>query len=348
MEKRDRKGRERRSARKTSKRISVYAAELCALAVSLGAAFFAPQFLFQMQDGILWEKTWLSERERVDVEGLGTAYERSLPVRMLQFAEGLAAENSFYVNETSLFVSEDIYEYLDTDILYQEMISSLVDGGLLSYNFWKMDYTVNQWKQYVIYSDDYARGVNFMLWYVELQDVDGVLLKLLTDAEGSTIYALKTENNRFYDREKASVGYDYLREYWRESHVSYELWTFFALYYQSVSEDELAARLKEMEERVDFEINDSELAVIYGESAAVGENAEGKSVGIGIGIGETGEALWHLDEEDTMSYRLSYGDVTLEAVMKVEDVDGGSTFVIQYPNITMGIRQIYEMIPEFA
>ena len=34
---------------------------------------------------------------------------------------------------------------------------------MIPVRYWEDGATVNQWKQYVIYSDDYAKGVNFIL-----------------------------------------------------------------------------------------------------------------------------------------------------------------------------------------
>ena len=60
---------------------------------------------------------------------------------------------------------------------------------------WESYYSVVTWKQYVIYSDHFEEGVNFILWYIEMQDEDGGTLKLLTDAEDNTLYGIKTEGS---------------------------------------------------------------------------------------------------------------------------------------------------------
>lgn len=329
----------KKNTRKTRKKFLVYAVELSALAAFLGVAFFMPQIIFHVQDHVLWGKTMLSERERVDVESLGTAYEKSLAVRMQNYAEGLAAEDTFYVNEESFLVGEEIYDYLEQDfqLLNQEIIGVLLEGGLIPYSFYKMGYTVNQWKQYVIYSDNYTKGVNFILWYVELQDVNGVLLRLLLDAETDTIYALKTENNIPFDKGKEYENYDYLRKYWRNGNMAYELWCYFALYYESITEKELSGYMDEEQ--------------MWGENAVISEAAETSGNVNAAGNEEAfgrKDVTYHLDEEDTMRYRLPYGEAYLDVLMKVEDTDQDLKYIFIYPNVTIGVRQIYEMIPEFA
>lgn len=339
MRKSGRVSERRKDTRKTRKKFFVYAVELSALAAFLGAAFFMPQIIFRVQDRVLWGKTMLSEQERVDVESLGTAYESSLALRMQNYAEGLASEDIFYVNEDSFSVSEEIYDYLEKDsqLLNQEMIEALLEGGLIPYSFYKMSYNVNQWKQYIVYSDNYAKGVNFILWYIELQDVNGVLLKLLVDAETDTIYALKTENNVLFDKEYGYENTDYLRRYWRDENVAYELWGFFALYYEALPEEVLLRYTEESQIWYENAMAHGFAGdAVDGNIQANGENFEWEG------------PVYHLDEEDTMRYRLNYGDAYLDVLMKVEDAEQDLKYIFVYPNITVGIRQIYEMIPEFA
>ncbi|WP_460602040.1 hypothetical protein, partial [Escherichia coli] len=72
---------------------------------------------------------------------------------------------------------------------------NFIYNNLIPIEVWENYYTITQWKQYVIYSDNYAKGVNFILWYIELEDLEGAKLKLLVDAEDNTLYGLKTENS---------------------------------------------------------------------------------------------------------------------------------------------------------
>lgn len=118
---------------------------------------------------------------------------------MGNFAEGISAGENYYVAVQELEAGDEINNYLYSESgLYSEMLQAFVDGGLLPYDFWISTAVVRQWKQYVIYSDNYAKGVNFILWYLDVESSGGVTLKLLVDAEDNTIYAVKPKTVRRY------------------------------------------------------------------------------------------------------------------------------------------------------
>ena len=53
------------------------------------------------------------------------------------------------------------------------------------------------------------------------------------------------------------------------------------------------------------------------------------------------------EAEDRISFQIPYGeDTTLDAVLYIEEQDRVKEFL--FPDVTAGIRQIYELIPEFA
>ena len=82
-----------RYSRKREKKIMLY---LVMISLLMGA-FLLPQVIFRIQDRILCRDITLGKRESMDVEALSTSYEKSLAVRMTDFAEGLAGNDSFYV-----------------------------------------------------------------------------------------------------------------------------------------------------------------------------------------------------------------------------------------------------------
>ena len=204
------------------RQVRYYAAIFSVLALLIAAAFFAPQILFQVQDAILCRDTVLTQQESLNVDTLSTTYEKSLEKRMQNFAEGLGEGDTFYTTSQSLALTSEVREYVYSDRgLFSNVVNEFAENGLLPWYIWEGDYTILRWKQYVIYSDDFAKGVNFILWYVEMQDPNGVIVKLLADAEDGTIYAIRTESNRYDDStESADVsieGRNYIDEiYWSD------------------------------------------------------------------------------------------------------------------------------------
>ena len=53
-------------------------------------------------------------------------------------------------------------------------------------------------------------------------------------------------------------------------------------------------------------------------------------------------------EGRTMCFRLPYQEVSLEVRMEIGEVGQQSKYINIYPQLLTGIREIYELIPEFA
>ena len=209
------------------------------LTLLIALAFFTPQIIFQVQDMILCKDTSLSRQENVNVESLSTTYEKSLETRMTDYAEGLAGDDAFYVASQNLSINEELSAYFYSDsCIYGNYISALIYAQLLPYDLWEMEYSVSQWKQYVIYSDNFTKGVNFILWYIELQDSAGRIFKILADAEDGTIYAIKTEGNPVF-QEPELVDESYEQRYFMDEfgRSAVEMWGFCALYYAAIDEE---------------------------------------------------------------------------------------------------------------
>ena len=49
-----------------------------------------------------------------------------------------------------------------------------------------------------------------------------------------------------------------------------------------------------------------------------------------------------------MCFRLPYQEVSLEVRMEIGEVGQQSKYINIYPQLLTGIREIYELIPEFA
>ncbi len=321
-----------RYSKKREKKIMLY---LVMISLLMGA-FLLPQVIFRIQDRILCRDITLGKRESMDVEALSTSYEKSLAVRMTDFAEGLAGNDSFYVTSQELEITGEVTELLHSESGFnQEMLTAFAEGGLLPYELWKDIYEVTQWKRYVIYSDDYAKGVNYILWYIEMQDPDGSVFKLLTDAEDGTVYGLRTENNHRLLTENQQ---DYLRTLFRHGYVMTQLWSFFATYYEVLSEDLLNILYEWMMEGGWLDINHFLDAEVRAEEESWAEK-------FGISLENGG---YEMDAKNRVRFRMPYNNTWLEILIEVEDPEVQSIYGYRYPDLTIGVRQIYEMIPEFA
>ena len=320
----------------------ILAAELLILVLLLVTASYAPQMIFQIQDSFLCDRTTLDRREGMDVESLSITYEKSLMQRMKVFAEGLMSEVNYYVTSRDLTINEEIYDYLASEKgLLQPVIQIFAEVEFIPYSFYEMHY-VNAWKQYVICSDNYAEGVNFILWYIELLDNQGTVLKLLMDAETDTLYAFKTENN------------DHSHNIWTsgawETETLIMWWNFFANYYEALSQNGLQEILEKF--RVEYET-----MLIDGETMLID----------GYGFPNRNEYDYTAKEselfvrdnagfqrkENGIDFYLPYEEASLEVciLLDTESIryeNMGMNFYYQYPNMTIGVRQIYELIPEFA
>ncbi len=319
----------------------IFMGELFMLACLLIAASYTPQMIFQIQDSFLCNNTIIDKRESMDVESLSVTYEKSLGRRMKVFAEGVMAGENYYATFQTLSDSQEVYNYMESDMgMFQDLMLFLWDMEWVPYSFFKMEFFVNQWKQYVIYSDNYAEGVNFILWYIELQDKEGIVMKLLADAETGTIYAFKTENNH-YNAKTEFRPYD--------DETLFEYWNFLANYYEALSfetDDELVQEL----------MKEYEMIKMNEQSAAYAIN--GNAYVYDWNIGQEKELMLRDNagfqrKRNEMNFILPYGEASLDVciILDKDSVFDDTMGIIYYfvsPNVTIGVRQIYEIIPEFA
>lgn len=174
----------------------LYAAGALGLAALIACAFYLPRLIFSMSDNRLCSDIVLGEREDMDVTFLSASYEPSLGVRLQNFADGLARGRNYYFSEQDLTLTHELYQILGNDgdsRIFQQPCWAMNSLGLMSMTFSLTNYyTVHSWKQYVIYSDDFAEGVNFIVWYLEIENNSGGILNILMDAEDYTIYGLTT------------------------------------------------------------------------------------------------------------------------------------------------------------
>lgn len=327
--------RNKRNSRAGKGSSKAYIASGLGVTALLLCAFYLPQLLFQVRDNALCSITALSERENVDVL-IGDSYEPSLHNRMYNFAEGLARGVSYYVSEQDMAVDEELYERLNG--LGLEPIAMLMDFRLINSSF--MDYfMVQQRKQYVIYSDDYAQGVNFIIWYLELVGPSGAGLEILMDAETSTIYGIKTERNSLLTEKETdkwmyyiwggSLG-DHLLSSGLES-IS-QLWMYLAMEFEAVSIDEL----EEM-----YTLGTFDGVYVVGEKSSADSNIELQERIRKLAA--LSEGAWQDDNE--LIFTLPYEEYSQTLKLQLIKEEPWPTY--RYHDVFYGIESICRMIPEF-
>lgn len=339
--KKTRKGRIKQGKKSAGRQaVFPYMAELLVIALVVAAAFFSPKIIFRVQDRLLWGDPTLGQRENINVDSLSTTYEVSLGKRMQKYAEGLAGHQKFYLTSQELEADDTLEKFLYSEKgLYSDIILFLVNYELIPTEVWDIgySYSVTQWKQYVIYNDNYEEGVNFILWYIEMQDTDGGILRMLVDAEDSTLYGLKTEGSSLPG---GRFGYDILPEIIRYDGNVFETWSSLAVYYGALDETDSAITVAEkmgISAETDNEVHDKSGLTTEELQALQAEELRRKienSFGYQL---ETGERI---------CFNLPYGEDYLDAIVEIKDQE--MERYLLYPDLTVGIRQIYQMIPEFA
>lgn len=312
----------------------IYGASVLGLAALLACAFFLPSFLFDFRDRHLWQDTVLEARESVDVTLMSASYEQSLSNRMQTFAQGLEAETNYYVSQQDMTVNAQLYEVLQNQ-LFQMPVLLMIDSYLLPYSFMEF-FSVENWKQYVIYNDNYSQGVNFIIWYLEIVAIDGARLEVLMDAETYTLYGIKTAQSTLVeDKEWAVELVDYLgstlyERSWKRGLSLFEWWAAFSSYYEAAS-----GILPEREREAIVSYYTRESAYGYADAVST----------LDMRL-DSDEWLGYYHNENMLVLEMPYNEQTLDFVMRfIPDPDGEHYF---YPEMWLGVEDICQLIPEFA
>lgn len=157
----------------------------------VAAAFLGPDVVFAMQDDMRCGAVVAVSPEELDVTSFNTGYETDLYKRLTRFAEGLEAGEQYYVTVQDMEITQELTDWL-VDRRYWEDIWELG---------WELkvlpedlgSYQINKWQRCVIYGDDFAGGVNFILWYLELGLDEKTSVKLLFDGETGAVYGVRTD-----------------------------------------------------------------------------------------------------------------------------------------------------------
>ena len=346
-----------------SRPLRYYASIFSVLALLIVAAFFAPQILFQVQDAILCKDTVLTQQESLNVEALSTTYEKSLRTRLQNYAEGRAGNRTFYTTSQDLTVTSEVREYIYSDRgLFSQQVSSFAELNMLPGYIWEQDYTILRWKQYVIYSDNFSEGVNFILWYVEMQDQNGYIVKVLSDAEDGTIYAIKTEGknsgpggaeSQAFEVDTIVAGNRYIDELFWNDHSATQVWGMLAYDYACLGEGEIKDFYILVEEYGwtggYMSSNGYDERYVYDETDRKRKDAINSEILANYEAGKMFQekVRYYMEDHNKIIFQLPYEEAWLDVMMETS-VNGESGPYYDYPEIRIGIRQIYEMIPEFA
>lgn len=317
----------------------LYAIGATGLVALLLCAFFLPQLMFGIRDNYLCRDIVHDEREDFDVTLLSAAYEPALGRRLQAFADGLRAGRNYYVSEQDLDISEDIYETLYENLLRSDSwMTILMDIGLIP-GLFRNDFTLNSWKQYVIYNDDYAGGVNFIIWYFAMTDDDGKSWELLVDAEDLSIYGIYANRTVMNLKNVEMTGG--IIEYFGLFQIDIVAWWYYSCYYyQSISREELESYYN----GVNFSMVDA-----YGTRSA----SEVVHLYRSESAWEGGEA-WNSPDTDTLICHLPFVDQKLDFSARYlrnsssAGGDSGSDGIdFDPPDLFVGIDSICRLIPEF-
>lgn len=299
-------------------------------------SFYVPQLIFSLRDSYLCRDIVYEEQEDTVVTLMSAAYEPSLEQRLKKFVEGQERGRNFYVSAQEMEVTEELYQRLKgaAGILYQQTIlRAMMETGAVSHIFLLDDtFTINSWKQYVVYSDEYTEGVNFIIWYLDFRAKDGKRLELLIDAEDAAVYALYAEQNILLTMPQALK--------WDISDVLgildlEELWFFSNYYYQSISREEWYNEAlyysKDGQLHLDIDSASKETVTL--------EMLESAWM--------NGDAISSPDAK-TLILHLLFSRQNLDFSFRLFHSQNGNDSSNLYPEFYMGIDSISELIPEFA
>lgn len=152
-----------------------------------------------MQDDIRCSAVVSMSPEAVDITSFNTDYETDLYKRLERFAKGLAEGREYYVTVQDMELTTEITDWFASEQgYYQDGVQVLLwNLRLIPDDVFYCD--LISWKRCVIYGDDFAGGVNFILWYIELGNNDKPAARLLVDGETGEIYGIRTNFDAYFE-----------------------------------------------------------------------------------------------------------------------------------------------------
>lgn len=179
--------------------ILAYGLGTLGIVLLITAAFFGPMIVFAMQDDIRCGAVVSMSPENVDITSFNTGYETDLYKRLERFAKGLAEGRQYYVTVQDMELTTDIADWMASEQGYYQEGFQVLRWNLRLIPDEVFDFNLISWKRCVIYGDDFAGGVNFILWYIELGNSDKPAARLLVDGETGEIYGIRTNFDAYFE-----------------------------------------------------------------------------------------------------------------------------------------------------
>lgn len=330
---------------KDRKRYVLYAAGAVFLAGLVLAAFLVPQTVFSVQDAIRCRDYSFAKWGEQDVTLMSASYDMSLYNRLSSFAADLAEGVELYVTEQEMEPDQQLYDFLESDRgFYQDGILMWVDEEVIPANMVYGDFhtdMITEWKQYVIYSADYDKGISFMIWYVELENPAGAVVKMLFDAQTGAIYGVRCDYSKQRDGEQIEALKMRLSDLIGASEDDMNMrdaWWALAYYYSGLTD--LVNFFEE--EWTSVQLYDKNGMMISDSPDQLSENAKELE-----SLDE--KMAWSVyDDGRTMDFVFPYENASLTFRMAQE---GDMVYLTKYyKNVwdcVIGFPDIYGMIPEF-
>ena len=181
--------------------ILAYGLGTLGLVLLITAAFFGPMIVFAMQDDIRCSAVVSMSPENVDITSFNTGYETDLYKRLERFAKGLEEGRQYYFTIQDMEPTTEIADWMASEQGYYQEGFQVLRWNLKLIPDEVFDYNLISWKRCVIYGDDFAGGVNFILWYIELGNNDKPAARLLVDGETGEIYGIRTNFDACFEDE---------------------------------------------------------------------------------------------------------------------------------------------------
>lgn len=315
---------------KNRKKMKQYGLCMGGMFLLVVAALFLPQIVFSMQDKYQMENTKVQTRSSLNISQLSTLYEEQTYLRMKNLV-GMDPDSAIVTSMEHEFETDAQVQALLENIFSQEW-TFLIQWGILSHYGIEFDkglaMELSECKKYILYQEDYEKGVALMMWYFDLYMTDtGVRIRLLADSETSHIYYMKITA----DGLNSSLGNDTAAN----TAVYTDDGKKVVSYYSGINKELLYKIVDEFPMYLEYygtyyEANEEGLP----------EYAENGGWNIDTGYVEADEEIG--DGEYHISYWLSYGEVNLEFWFQVAYSDNNTPF----PDIAIGIPVIAGRIPE--
>lgn len=348
-----------------NKIFTVYGTAALALVLLIAVAFLGPEIAFNVQDGIRCGAVVSMSRERLDISSFNTGYETDLCRRLTRFAEGLAEGEQYYVTVQEMDLTSQTKSLSDFDrIVHSDSLELYSAWDPWNLRLWLSnvlyDADVNCWKQCVIYGDDFAGGVNFILWYLEVNSGGNPVFRLLADGETGELYGFRIDTRVFYlpdDDWEMQLKENYYGMLDRFEYPE-NIWEVCVVLGTQFGGLDIADRLVWLDENgyyCDFvETEDgTKVMKVMRRNTKVQTDGEENTEENEYRLEEIKDFLdtlrWQTDEENkclNFTYPFGKGELNLRLQLGGESVDTDEGINL-YMSRIFGFPEIYELIPEF-